>query len=197
MNVTGTVVPAAATVTMHDPVPLHGAPHAEVEPALGVAVRVTCVPGAREAEQVAPQLRLPPVHDAATVPVPVPDLETTKLAFLSTKVALTVADAAIDVIVHVAPLVAVQPPDQLWKFESAPGTAVSTTVEPTVAGTTQLAAVQLMPPVPVTLPFPVCWIVTDTVVSAKFAVTDVGAMMAAVVHVALAAGVQPVHDEKP
>ena len=42
----------------------------KVEPLAGVAVRVTCVPLAKEAEQVAPQLM--PVGLEVTVPLPVP-----------------------------------------------------------------------------------------------------------------------------
>ena len=42
----------------------------KVEPLAGVAVRVTCVPLSKEAEQVAPQLI--PVGLEVTVPLPVP-----------------------------------------------------------------------------------------------------------------------------
>ena len=69
---------AADIVTVQVPVPAH-APLQPVndDPADGTAVRVTEVPVANEAEQVAPQLM--PAGDEVTVPVPVPAFVTVRL----------------------------------------------------------------------------------------------------------------------
>jgi hypothetical protein len=66
---------APSMATVQAPVPLH-APLQPVkaEPASGVAVRVTAVPEAYDAEQVGPQSI--PAEELVTVPVPVPDLTT-------------------------------------------------------------------------------------------------------------------------
>jgi hypothetical protein len=62
---------AADIVTEHVPVPVQlPLQPAKVEPAAGVAVNVTAVPLAYEAEQVAPQLI--PAGLLVTVPLPVP-----------------------------------------------------------------------------------------------------------------------------
>jgi hypothetical protein len=153
VNVTPTVVPPLPTVTTHDPVALHGAPHMNVEPVCGVAVKVTCVPAGMVAEHVAPQLRLPPDHVAFTVPDPLPPFAMLKVAFLSTKDAVTWVAAVIDDIVHVGP-VAVVHPVQLAKSKSTPGCASSVIVDPLSTDTTQVRSVQLMPPEPVTVPVP-------------------------------------------
>jgi hypothetical protein len=75
LKVAVTVV-LAASVKLHAPVPVQPPAHpAKVEPALGVAVRVTAVPGAKLALQVVPQLI--PEGLLVTVPVPVPAFFTT------------------------------------------------------------------------------------------------------------------------
>ncbi len=62
-------------VTLHVPVPLHAPPHpAKIYPGLGVAVRVTEVPGAKLPVQVPPQLM--PAGTLVTVPRPLPILVT-------------------------------------------------------------------------------------------------------------------------
>lgn len=63
---------AAAIVTVHVPVPLQPArlQPLKVDPAAGVAVRVTEAPAVNAAAQVGPQLI--PAGDEVTVPVPVP-----------------------------------------------------------------------------------------------------------------------------
>ena len=120
-------VVAAESVTTHVPVPLHPPPlqPVKVEPAAGLAVRVTAVPLAKLAEQVAPQLI--PAGLLVTVPLPVPVLLTVR-AKVGVKVAVT-AVAAETVTVQAA--VPVQPPPlQPVKAELAPGVAVSVTTVP-------------------------------------------------------------------
>jgi hypothetical protein len=87
-----------ATVTLQVPVPEHPPPlhPVKVLPPVGVAVSVTCVFGAKLAEQAVPQL-IPP-EELVTVPVPVP-AKTTVNPFPALNTALTVA-AAVRVIVH-------------------------------------------------------------------------------------------------
>ena len=64
---------AALMVTVHVPVPAQPPPlqPVNVEPAAGVAVRVTAVPLARVAEHVVPHAI--PVGELDTVPAPAPD----------------------------------------------------------------------------------------------------------------------------
>ena len=63
---------AALIVTLHVPVPVQPPPlqPVNVEPAAGVAVKVTAVPLANAAEQVAPQET--PAGALETVPIPAP-----------------------------------------------------------------------------------------------------------------------------
>jgi hypothetical protein len=80
---------AALIVTVQVPVPEQPPPlqPANVEPATGVAVRVTAVPLANAAAQVAPQAM--PAGALATVPVPAPVLLTLSVKLCSAKVAVT------------------------------------------------------------------------------------------------------------
>ena len=66
------------SVTVHVPVPEHPLPNQPVkmEPASGVAVKVTTVPALKEALQVAPQSM--PAGEEATAPAPVPVLVTAR-----------------------------------------------------------------------------------------------------------------------
>src|SRR5579863_9451582 len=92
---------AALIVIVQVPVPLHAAfplHPAKVEPAAGVAVKITCVPLLKFAEQVAPQLM--PAGLLDTVPVPVPALVTVKANCWVLNVAVT-DSAALTVIVQV------------------------------------------------------------------------------------------------
>ncbi len=63
-------------VTVHVPVPVQPPPlqPVNVEPAAGVAVRVTAVPVVKPVEQVAPQVM--PAGALVTVPLPAPDFAT-------------------------------------------------------------------------------------------------------------------------
>jgi len=77
LNVAVTAV-GAVTVTLHAPVPAQAPLQpAKVEPAAGVAVRVTAVPGENVCEQLAPQLM--PAGALVTVPDPDPLLVTDRV----------------------------------------------------------------------------------------------------------------------
>lgn len=68
---------AALTVTTHAPVPLQPPLHpVKVDVASGVAIKVTAVPEANGAVQLAPQLR--PAGLEVMTPAPVPDLDTVR-----------------------------------------------------------------------------------------------------------------------
>jgi len=189
-----TVVPPAATVTVHGLV-LHPAPEsAAVDPACGAAVTVTCVPRGIDAEHVGPQLRLPPpAQVAVTVPAPFPTLLMLKLAFLSPKVAVTVAAAPIEDTVHVAPFVVVHPVQDL-KSESEPGFAVRVIVVPLSKLDTQLALPQLTPD-PVTVPFPLTCTVSGYFFLTKAAETVVADLIEVTLQIAPFVDEHPVHDE--
>jgi hypothetical protein len=182
-----TVVPPAATMTAHGLVAQPAI--AAVDPVCGVAVTVTDVPSGIDAEQPMPQFRLPPAHDAVTVPVPLPFLLMMKLAFLRPKVAVTVA-AAVSETVHMATFVDVQP-TQVLKSESVPGFAVSVMAEPLSKLDTQLALAQFTP-VPVTFPLPLTCTVSGYFLSTKVAVTEAAAEIDVTLQIA-----PPLVDEQP
>src|SRR5262245_2492270 len=99
-----TSVSVSPMVTIQGPLPMQGVPQSTVEPVSGVAWSVTTVPLGTTAEQAAPQLRDPPPSQvAATVPVPLPSLITTRLAFLSANVAVTCIEVVIATSEHDAP----------------------------------------------------------------------------------------------
>ena len=120
---------AAPGVTVHVPVPEQPPPSQprKVEPAAGVAVKVTTEPGLKEALQVFPQMM--PAGEDVTVPRPVPNLVRVKTAVLP-KVAVT-AVALFIVTVHV-PVPEQPPPDQPVNMEPAAGVAVNVTTVPAV-----------------------------------------------------------------
>jgi hypothetical protein len=89
LNVAVTVVAAAVVVTPQEPLPVQGPDQTNVDSGWGVACNVTRVPAGIAAEQVAPQLMLPPDQFAVTVPEPLPCRAIIKLAFLMAKVTLT------------------------------------------------------------------------------------------------------------
>src|SRR5204863_623561 len=136
VNVAVTVV-AAESVTVQAPVPEHPPPLQllKVEPAAGVAVRVTAVPLVKLAEQVAPQLI--PAGALVTVPLPVPALLTVSAKVGRAKVAVTVV-AALRVTVQV-PVPEHPPPAQPVKVEPAAAVAVSVTAVPLVKLAEQVA----------------------------------------------------------
>jgi hypothetical protein len=169
-NVADTDV-AAVSVTTQVPVPEHGAPQPEkVDPVAGVAVKVTCVPLAKFAEHVAPQLI--PAGALVTVPVPVPALTTVKAIFvvLSAKLAVTlIAWEATSTQVPVPEHGASQP----VKVEPVAATAVRVTCVPLSKLAVHVAP-QLIPAgALVTVPVPVPALVTviGKVSMAKVAVT--------------------------
>src|SRR5207245_6847239 len=86
-------VVAAESVTTHVPVPLQPPPlqPVKVEPAAGVALRVTTVPLAKLAVHVAPQVI--PAGALVTVPLPVPAGVAVRVKVCSVKVAVTVVAA--------------------------------------------------------------------------------------------------------
>src|SRR2546425_8145241 len=150
-------VVAAESVIVHVPVPEQPPPLQPVkaEPAAGLALRVTTVPLAKLAEQVAPHVI--PAGLLVTVPAPVPALETVS-ANVGAKVAVTVV-AAESVTTHV-PVPLQPPPLQPVKVEPAAGVALKVTTVP-LAKLAVHVAPQVMPtgllvtvpePVPATVP---------------------------------------------
>ena len=83
-------VRAALIVTLQEPVPEQPPPlqPVNVEPAAGVAVRMTAVPPAKAAAQSKPQAM--PAGALAIVPAPAPALLTVRVKLCSAKVAVTV-----------------------------------------------------------------------------------------------------------
>ena len=133
---------AALIVTAQVPVPEQPPPlqPVNVEPAAGVAVKVTAVPLAKAAEQVAPQAM--PAGALVTVPVPAPVLLTVRVKLCSAKVAVTVC-AALIVTVQV-PVPEQPPPLQPVNVEPAAGVAVRVTAVP-LANAAEQVAPQAMP----------------------------------------------------
>src|SRR5207244_11658166 len=121
----------------HVPAPLHPPPLQPVkaEPAAGLAVRVTAVPLAKLAEQVATQVI--PAGLLVTVPLPVPALLTVR-AKVGAKVAVTAVAA--ETVTAQAPAPLHPPPLQPVKAEPAPGVAVSVTAGPAARRAAQVAA---------------------------------------------------------
>ena len=133
---------AALTVTVHVPVPVQPPPlqPVNVEPAAGVAVKVTTVPLVKPVEQVAPQEI--PAGALAMLPLPAPDVATVSVNADCTNVAVTEAAAFI---VTVQEPVPVQPPPlQPVNVEPAAGVAVKVTAVP-LANAAEQAAPQEMP----------------------------------------------------
>ena len=163
---------AAFIVTVQEPLPLQAPLQPmRAEPTAGVAVRVTAVPLANEAEHVAPQEI--PAGALVTVPLPAP-LGLTISVKSGTKVAVTVVFAPS---VTVQVLVLEQPPPlQPVKVEPAVGVAVSVTTVPLV-NEAEHDAPQAMPVgALVTVPLPAPLGLTVSVKSGtKVAVTVVSA----------------------
>jgi hypothetical protein len=178
VNVAATLV-AAVIVTTQVPVPEQGAPQpVNVDPVAGAAVKVTIVPLAKLAEQVAPQLI--PAGALVTVPVPVPALTTVKVKFVTVAVKVAVTEVAAVTVTTQAP-VPEQGAPQPVKVDPAAGAAVSVTCVP-LAKLAEHVAPQLIPAgALVTVPVPVPAFATVKVkfvaVGANVAVTDVAAVI--------------------
>jgi len=158
-NVAVTAV-AAATVTVHVPVPLQPPPlqPANVDPVDGVAVSVTVVPVAYGSLQSAPQLM--PAGDDVTVPSPVPAFVTDSV-WTSANVAVTVVSAVTET--EQVPVPVQPPPLQPVNTEPAAGVAVSVNVEPLRATCEQVEPQLMDPGDDVTVPAPVPALATASV----------------------------------
>ena len=141
----------------------------KVEPAVGVAVRVTTVPLANEAEHDAPQAM--PVGALVTVPLPAP-LGLTVSVKSGTKVAVTVVSAP-SVTVH-GPVPAQPPPLQPVNVEPPAGAAVRVTAVPVVKVAAQVVPQEMPAGALVTVPLPAPLGITVSVwIGMKVAVTVV------------------------
>ena len=145
-------VVAALIVTVQVAVPEQPPPlqPEKVEPATGAAVKVTEVPLAYAAAQVAPQAM--PAGALVTVPLPAPALLTVSVKDCRAKVAVT-EEAPLSVTVHVPePL---QPlPFQRLKVEPAAGAAVKVTVVPLAYAAAQVVPHEMPAGALVTMPVP-------------------------------------------
>jgi len=152
---------AAFRVTVQVPVPEQPPPlqPEKVEPAAGVAVKITVVPPAYAAMHVAPQEM--PAGLLVTVPIPEPVLFTVSVKAWRAKVAVTVV-AAFRVTVQV-PVPEQPPPLQPEKVEPAAGAAVKVTAVP-LANAAEHVAPQAMPAgLLVTVPAPAPALLTVSV----------------------------------
>jgi hypothetical protein len=168
---------AALTVTLHVPVPVQPPPlqPVNVEPAAGVAVKVTAVPLAKAAEQVAPQEM--PAGALETVPVPAPALVIASVKGCRAKVAVT-AWAALMVTAQV-PVPVQPPPLQPVNVEPAAGVAVRVTAVPLAKAAEQVAPQEMPAGALETVPVPAPAVVIASVKGcrAKVAVTAWAALM--------------------
>src|SRR5712664_3307027 len=152
---------AALIVTVQVPVPVQLPPlqPLKVEPAAGAAVRVTAVPLANEAAQVAPQET--PAGALVTMPLPAPPLLTVSVKDCWAKVAVTACAA---LIVKVQVPVPVQPPPlQPLKIEPAAGAAVKVTAVPLANEAAQVAPHERPAGALVTVPLPAPALLTVSV----------------------------------
>ena len=133
---------AALTVTLHVPVPVQPPPlqPVNVEPAVGVAVRVTTVPLVKPVEQVAPQEI--PAGALVMLPLPAPDFATVSVNDDCTNVAVT--EAAAFIVTVQEPVPVQLPPLQPLKVDPAAGVAVKVTAVPLAKAAEQVAP-QAMP----------------------------------------------------
>ena len=144
---------AAFIVTVQGPVPVQPPPlqPVNVDPAAGVAVRVTAVPLVNAAAHVAPQET--PAGALVTVPLPAPAVVSVSVKDWSAKVAETLC-AALIVTEHV-PVPVQPPPLQPVKVEPAAGAAVRETDAPVVKGAEHVAPQEMPAGLLVTVPVPV------------------------------------------
>src|SRR5262247_4580445 len=170
---------AALIVTLQVPVPVQAPLQpVKVEPAAGVAVRVTTVPVVKEVEHVAPHVM--PAGALVMVPLPAPVLLTVSAKPCSAKVAVT--DCAALVVTVQVPVPVQPPPLQPVKLEPAAGAAVSVTAVP-LANEAEHVAPHVMPAgalVMVPLPAPLLLTVSAKLWTAKVAVTDCAALIVTV-----------------
>src|SRR5881396_1313528 len=145
----------------------------KVEPASGVAVRVTAVPTVNEAEQAAPQEI--PEGALLTVPLPVPVLVTLRAKDCWTKPAVT--EAAALIVTMQVPVPEQPPPLQPVKVELASGVAVKVTAVPLANGAEHVAPQAIPAGLLVTVPAPAPALVSVRVkdCTANVAVTEVAA----------------------
>jgi hypothetical protein len=148
-----------------------------VDPAAAVAVSVTVVPGAKVAEQVAPQLI--PAGLLVTVPDPEPALDTVRDGLPPVVANVAVTDVAALIVTTQVPVPVQPPPDQPVKVEPASATAVSVTDVPLTYAAEHVAPHVIPAGLLVTEPVPVPFLLTVSVrFASKFAVTDVAAVIA-------------------
>ena len=151
MNVAATDV-AALIVTVQGPVPVQPPPlqPVKVEPAAGVAVKVTAVPLVKPVEQVVPHEM--PAGALLTVPLPVPDCVTVSAKDDCTNVAVTDV-AALTVTLHV-PVPVQPPPLQPVNVEPAADVAVKVTAVPLANAAEQVAPQEMPAGALATVPVP-------------------------------------------
>jgi hypothetical protein len=152
---------AALMVTAQVPVPVQPPPlqPVNVDPAAGVAVKVTAVPLAKAAEQVAPQEM--PAGALETVPVPVPAVVIASVKGCRANVAVT-AWAALMVTAQV-PVPVQPPPLQPVKVDPAAGVAVKVTAVPLAKAAEQVAPQEMPAGALETVPVPAPAFVTASV----------------------------------
>ena len=145
-------VVAALSVTVQVPVPEQPPPlqPVKVEPAAGVAVKVTAVPLANAAEHVAPQEMAAGL--LVIVPVPAPLGLTVSVKVCTAKVAVTVV-AALSVTVQV-PVPEQLLPLQPVKVEPAAGAAVKVTAVPLANAAEHVVPQEIPAGLLVTVPVP-------------------------------------------
>src|SRR5207244_96694 len=154
-------VVAALSVTVQVPVPEQLPPlqPVKVEPAAGAADKVTAVPLAYVAAQVAPQAM--PAGTLVTVPAPAPVLLTVSVKVCTAKVAVTVV-AALNVTVQV-PVPEQPPPLQPVKVEPATGAAVRVTGVPVANAAEHVTPQEMAVGALVTVPVPAPVLLTVSV----------------------------------
>ena len=171
---------AALTVTLHVPVPVQPPPlqPVNVEPAAGVAVRVTTVPLVKPVEQVAPQEI--PAGELVMLPLPAPDFATVSVNEDCTNVAVTEAAAFIVTVQEPVPLQ--PPPLQPVKVDPAAGVAVKLTALPLANEAEQVAPHEMPAGVleMVPAPAPALLTVSEKLGRVKVAVTAWAALMVTV-----------------
>ena len=139
-------------MTVQVPVPVQPPPlqPVNVEPAAGVAVKVTAVPLANAAEQVAPQEM--PAGALETVPVPAPAFVTVSVKGCRVNVAVT--DVAALIVTVQVPVPVQPPPLQPVNVEPAAGVAVRVTAVPLAKAAEQVAPQEMPAGALVTVPLP-------------------------------------------